>query len=432
MGLGPTTNSSANNQANPASTENTATSNASATNTEGQLPRLPRIPSLSRPRRVIVRQSGRLNFLWASSRENDSLFFFTILKNDTYQIFDLITGQDRYRSFIQSLMNSAAQPDGVHIINANIAVPMRENTSNTSEGNRSREPSQTRSNTTTQPTTSTQTRSTTRPFLTSTTLPSTSIRHGRPIPANFLSSFDRFLPCNSHHIRDQQQQQNQSRNSTPRREARNVNVVAPSVNEQAPPTTSAVPPHVEDELNRRFTLFGIEMSLRDLNNLTAGFYGSQREEMRTFIRQRFFAGSDISQVVVSDSVLKMIEAMGLYLERLEQYPQINFIARQSVENYLMESMPQLINTIFEDTLIEFGVTFEQQLSQFCQKFYMILVTCIGSQNAEKYLKDIAGMVMTVNLSSMIQKYIDDRQNYDFNLIQRFLIAKPKVEVKVNI
>lgn len=98
-------------------------------------------------------------------------------------------GQERYRNFIQSLMNSAPA-DGVHIINANIAVPIRDSSASR-DRERSRESSQTRSNTNTQPTTSTQTRSTTRPFLTSTTLPSTSIRHGRPIPTNFLSSFDR-------------------------------------------------------------------------------------------------------------------------------------------------------------------------------------------------------------------------------------------------
>jgi large proline-rich protein BAG6 len=355
--------------------------------------------------------------------------------------FLILSGQDRYRNFIHSLMNSN-QPDGVHIINANIAVPLRDN-SNSSDRERSRESSQTRSNTTTQPTTSTQTRSTTRPFLTSTTLPSTSIRHGRQIPSNFLSSFDRFLPCNSHHIRDnnnqQQQQQtsqNQSANSTPRREPTRVNVQSANVREgtsttSVPPTATSVPQTVEDELNRRFTLFGIELSLSDLNNLTAGFYVAQRDELRTFIRQRFLTtGTEFTEDVVNQSVMKMIEAMGRYLERLDQFPQNDFYARRSVENYLLQSMPQLINTIFEENLTEFGTTFENQLSQFCQKFYMVLIACIGSQNAEKYLKETASMVMTgnlINLSGLIQKYIDERKSYDFNQIQTFLIAKPKIE-----
>lgn len=99
---------------------------------------------------------------------------------------------------------NASQPSAeVHIINANISVPIPptggtqaggtsssatgsfENVSNPSDV------PQARVNSSTQPTTSTQTRSTSRPILTSTTLPPTSIRNLRPIPANILSSFDR-------------------------------------------------------------------------------------------------------------------------------------------------------------------------------------------------------------------------------------------------
>lgn len=196
----------------------------------------------------------------------------------------------------------------------------------------------------------------------------------------------------------------------------------------ATPST-AVSQAVEDELNRRFTLFGIELSLRDLNNLSAGFYGAQREELRAFLRERFFAG-EITEISVNDGVLKMIQEIEKYLDRLEQFPQSDFIASQSIKNYLTASMPQLITTIFEDNVNEFGVTFELQLSQFCQQFYMILVKCIGTQNAERYLKEIAGLVMTgslINLSSIIQKYIDNRKHYDFAPIQRFLMSRSKIQ-----
>lgn len=194
-------------------------------------------------------------------------------------------------------------------------------------------------------------------------------------------------------------------------------------------TTSDESPNVEDELNRRFTLFGIELSLRDLNNLSAGFYGAQRDELRAFLRERFFS-EEITEISVTNGVLKMIQEIEKYLERLEHFPQNDFVARQSIQNYLTTSMPQLITTIFEDTANEFGVTFELQLSQFCQQFYMILVRCIGTQNAERYLKEIASMVMTgslINLSSIIQKYIDNRKHYDFAEIQQFLMTRPKIQ-----
>lgn len=111
--------------------------------------------------------------------------------------------RDRYRNFIQSLMNSNQPNAEVHIINANISVPVpgtgtqtSGTTTNTSTGstestNNTSDSPQARVNSNTQPTTSTQTRSTSRPILTSTTLPPTSIRNLRPIPANILSSFDR-------------------------------------------------------------------------------------------------------------------------------------------------------------------------------------------------------------------------------------------------
>lgn len=60
---------------------------------------------------------------------------------------------------------------------------------------------------TTMPTTSTQTRSTSRPQVHVTSMPQpTETRGARPFPSSAFSAFDRYLPCNSHHVRDQQQQ----------------------------------------------------------------------------------------------------------------------------------------------------------------------------------------------------------------------------------
>lgn len=82
------------------------------------------------------------------------------------------------------------------------------------------EGSQFRVTTATHPTTSTQTRSTARPQAHATTgIPVGQIRNLRPTMQ--LSSFDRYLPCNSHHIHEPENQQ-QPQNPPPR--ANRINI----------------------------------------------------------------------------------------------------------------------------------------------------------------------------------------------------------------
>lgn len=71
--------------------------------------------------------------------------------------------------------------------------------------------------TATHPTTSTQTRSTARPQIHVTGLPAGQVRNLRPvpIPTMQLPSFDRYLPCNSHHVRESEQRE--QANNGPRR-----------------------------------------------------------------------------------------------------------------------------------------------------------------------------------------------------------------------
>lgn len=79
------------------------------------------------------------------------------------------------------------------------------------------ESSQPRVTTATHPTTSTQTRSTARPQIHVTGLPAGQVRNLRPvpIPTMQLPSFDRYLPCNSHHVREPEQRDQPS--NAPRR-----------------------------------------------------------------------------------------------------------------------------------------------------------------------------------------------------------------------
>lgn len=79
------------------------------------------------------------------------------------------------------------------------------NTNTTTNSSSSSTANPARVTTATLPTTSTQTRSTARPQVHFGNIPVLGMPtgwNGRVLPSNNVSSFDRFLPCNSHHIRE--------------------------------------------------------------------------------------------------------------------------------------------------------------------------------------------------------------------------------------
>lgn len=373
---------------------------------------------------------------------------------------------------IQSLISSAAQPNAeVHIINANISAPV---TSNISSAAATTTPSGTETtqapfNSNTQPTTSTQTRSTSRPFLTSTTLPSTSIpiHNLRPLPTNILSSFDRFLPCNSHHIIDnnqqrqqqqlQQNQQTQTGSIQVRPQRRTVSLdrsslrptpavptLIPNLQQRHQETRTPVASqnrlrhfrnvcHRDDELNHRFDMFGIQFSLRDLDNLAPSFFNAQRDGLRSYLMNTFFSnGVEVNDETVAIAIGDILSALNHYLDRLSHFNHPDYDIRKSIENLIKKSLPFIINLIFDDNSSEFGVRIERQLINFCENVYMILVKCIGIRDTEKYLNDVLNIVMTGGESRgslskfpayAIQAFLIDRRSYDLSEIQEFLIIK---------
>jgi large proline-rich protein BAG6 len=274
---------------------------------------------------------------------------------------------------------------------------------------------------------------------------------------------NRFLPCNSHHIRDnssqqqQQQQQNQQtqtihirpqrrtvsldRNSM--RGVRAASNVSQSASNSVPPVAtgsvvttsrhfSGVTNITDEELNHRFSLFGIQFSLRDLDSIEPSFYNLQRDSLRAFLIENYFSNNEINDETVSKAIHDIIIELEKYLDRLSQFQHPDYDIRKSIENLIVKSLPFIINLICDDKSGEFGVRIERQLITFCENVYMILVKCIGVRETEKFLNDIANIVMTGEVSRgklskfpahIIQTFLIERRSYDLSEVQEFLIIK---------
>lgn len=199
--------------------------------------------------------------------------------------------------------------------------------------------------------------------------------------------------------------------------------------------------HQDDELNHCFNMFGIEFSLRDLDNLTPNFFNQQRERLRVFLIDTYFANNkEINEESIAAAISDILSALNNHLERLSCFQHPDYDIRMSIENLIKKSLPFIMNLIIEDTSGEFGVRMERQLINFCENVYMILVKCIGVRDTEKYLNDILNIVMTGevargNLSKFpayaVQTFLIERRSYDLSEIQEFLIIKRPDVVEVS-
>lgn len=304
-----------------------------------------------------------------------------------------------------------------------------------------------------------------RRFATSGRYQQTFCRHSIGEPSNtclnFICKFalsSRFLPCNSHHIRDGNPIHHPAPNPTAHIHVRPVQRRTVSLDRSSvrqPAATLHVPSRdqqpqqaststrsrrivdvnniTDEELNHRFSLFGIQLSLRDLDQLAPSFYNAQRDDLRAFLSQNYFSNGEINEQTVSVAIRDILLALEKYLERLSIFTHPDYDVRKSIENLIMKSLPFIINLITDDSSSEFGVRIERQMITFCENVYMILVKCIGVRETEKYLNEVANMVMTGGSESVgnlsrfpryiIQTFLIERRSYDLSEIQEFLIIK---------
>ena len=246
-------------------------------------------------------------------------------------------------------------------------------------------------------------------------MPPTSIRNLRPIPTNVLSSFDRFLPCNSHHIRENAQQlnqQTQTRHLTPQRHPfarrtvsldRNSARLIPTIPVRHPRRVNVWPRRnnvagitniTDNEFNHRFILFGFEFSLMDFDNFTPEFFNQKHMQLAAHFRCMYFNQLEITDGENMDRAMKkMLKQLERYLYRLNRLQHPDYNVRASIENLILKSIPLFFNIIRGPANHEFGVQMRRELLVFFENLYMILVKCVGVAESEKLLNEVANMVI---------------------------------------
>ncbi|XP_017465781.1 PREDICTED: large proline-rich protein bag6-B isoform X1 [Rhagoletis zephyria] len=298
------------------------------------------------------------------------------------------------------------------------------------------------------PTTSTQTRSTSRPQLQIGGIPANGW-NGRFIPANMMSSFDRFLPCNSHHIREPENASNNSNaananaatnnsnpqiittntiNPRPLRSLVELTDLLPRVrssptvggSSSSTPRTNATPTP-PPTLTPRLTP-GNFFSLRNLisgqnrnasttatappateTSATSGsnatntdtYRRNLRTQLLNFVNQSIFAGGPINEETVPPAVNRAVDWFAESLELLPQYERPEYDSRHSVANILRHMLPLFIEIVRDEQ--SNPAAFEQRIKKICEDFvkrlYSVLNVCVGRSNAELYWAQLMRLLL---------------------------------------
>ncbi|KAL9701474.1 hypothetical protein quinque_004915 [Culex quinquefasciatus] len=278
--------------------------------------------------------------------------------------------------------------------------PTMTNNTSTNTNSGGNDGTQSRFATVTLPTTSTQTRSTARPHVHS--IPPAHIRQVRPIPANMLSSFDRFLPL---------QQSSHSRS--------------------APPESLASLP---------FNLFGSQFTLADFEQIVPNpnTLNRIRDSLQTYVVQTLFNGEPISEGTMPNAMNALIQQLEPILSLVSRYDLPDYDTRASFENLIRRSVPFCMNLIREDSSQQFGVRLLRFLITFVRRFFMILVVGVGAVNAESFSRELFNIAVfgTPDTSSVapellrlflpaIHRQLDRSGHHDQQEIQEFLVIRSR-------
>lgn len=281
---------------------------------------------------------------------------------------------------------------------------------------------QPRVTTATHPTTSTQTRSTARPQIHVTGLPTGQVRNLRPvpIPSMQLSSFDRYLPCNSHHIRE-----NEQREHLPPQ----INIPRSRIHIQRPPVARTTipadfaallssrrgshqnfgPPSATSNaqaaaadasdaqiapsrinLDANVPIFGsnvLRLQVRDLLNLAPA--PSTLNRIRSELRQFLMESMSLSALSTDEHINSAANQLAMLFNPLfMELPELvsdEIDAKASIENLIRKTLPFIINLIRDDDSNEFGYRLLREIIIFSKRLTVILLRSVDRAIAQRYL-----------------------------------------------
>lgn len=226
------------------------------------------------------------------------------------------------------------------------------------------------------------------------------------------------MPCSSHHIRESDVGSDQpipntylrARNQVRRRQPppppqENSAASTPRSTTTTQPLSSTRSSSSEDIFNLSFedyntpiNLFGSNLTLRDLVDIapSPSTLNRIRSELHAFIVNTLFSGSPISEENMSEAINQVIQQLNAALIFLPQFDLPDYDSRASVENFIRNTLPFIINLIREDDTTEFGTRLLRELINFVRRLFVILITCVGRSNAELFLHQVAQMTISTN------------------------------------
>ncbi|XP_059614163.1 large proline-rich protein BAG6 isoform X2 [Phlebotomus argentipes] len=291
--------------------------------------------------------------------------------------------------------------------------------------------------TVTLPTTSTQTRSTARQQMHTANLPAAQMRNFR-LPSIF-SAFDRFLPCNSHHIRD-------SNTGQPIGEQQRARATAQqgAANQGRPPAAggedpaNANPPQAPPTV----PLFGNPFDVFQVLQVGPQLINEIRSHLQSFVRDQFFSGGAATEENTAQAVDIFMGHMDQLLAVLPRVEDSDYDARASVENLLRATIPRAFDVIMSENPSDFGRRLLSMFHNFSQRLCRILLLCLGRENAGRYLSQITRMSLdnqepTNNIGETtmrlfhrqlmdeIERILDSVRNVSQEEIQTFLVIRAR-------